>query len=181
MGLFRICADSHAAIMCLTLSVRPVCERAIFTCEMEDDAFVREHVLVIGQVLMREHILVREQVLARGQVLSREQVPVEKHILVREHVLVRGQVLAREHILVREHILGREQRAMLTCAMGVITLLVITLLYHIAIFREHILVREHILCHGRYYIIISHCHLHLRHRRGCMTPPRPPYFTNIKP
>ena len=211
MGLFRICADSHAAIMCLTLSVRPVCERAIFTCEMEDDAFVREHVLVIGQVLMREHILVREQVLARGQVLSREhvlvkkhilviehvlvreqalvrgqvlsreQVPVEKHILVREHVLVRGQVLAREHILVREHILGREQRAMLTCAMGVITLLVITLVYHIAIFREHILVREHILCHGHYYIIISHCHLHLRHRRGCMTPPRPPSFTNIKP
>jgi len=45
MGLFRICADSHAAIMFLTLSVRAVCERVAFTCAIEADALVREHVL----------------------------------------------------------------------------------------------------------------------------------------
>jgi hypothetical protein len=89
MGLFGICADSHAAIMSLTLSVRAVCERAIFTCEMEEDAFVREHVLVIGQVLMREHILVIGQVLVREHILVRGHVPVRKHSLVREHVQVR--------------------------------------------------------------------------------------------
>ena len=120
-------------------------------------------------------LISQDQVLVRGQVLSREHVLVRGQVLSREHVLVRGQVLSREHVRNTSEKIHSSKRTRSSKTSK----------------RTRSSKRRASdldPCHARYYIttllyyiVMLHCHLHLRDGRGCITPPPLPYFTNITP